>query len=152
MSEGVTEIQCLADVLLVRIFLHDALLDVHRVGQHGLQLLQVRVIQVEVEQFRPVLLVGDKAMLEHLSIARTNVFVVERTQELSVEDDEACIVEHTDLVFQSVEVDTRLTAYRGVYHSEQCRRNIDEVNATFEGRGREAAQVRHHASTEVDEQ
>jgi len=98
-TEGVAEVQCLANVFLVGILLHNALLHVHGVGQHLLQLLQIGVIQVEIEQFCPMLLIGDEAVLEHLGIARANVLIIERTQEFCVEDDEARVVEHADLVF-----------------------------------------------------
>ena len=69
-----------------------------------------------------------------------------------MEDDTVRIVERTDLVFQAIKVDAGFAAHTGVDHSEQCCRNIDEVDAPLVGRGCETAQVGHHSAAHVDEQ
>ena len=90
-------------------------------------------------------------MLQHLCIARTDVLGIQTAQEFRVEDDKLRIVEYTYLILQSVEVDTRLTANLCIHHGKQGSRDIDEVDAAFEGGSSKTAEVSYHAATEIDE-
>ena len=55
-------------------------------------------------------------MLQHLGIAREDVLLVHCLEENGVEDDGVGIVENTNLVFQSSEVDACLATHRGIDH------------------------------------
>ena len=111
MTEGMTQVQSLADALLMRIQLYDALLYLHAVTHHALQLLQVRVGKVEAYQFFPHCLGRNQAMLQHFCIARTDVLGIECLQKFSVENHVLRVVEYTHFVLQSTEIDTGLSAY-----------------------------------------
>ena len=114
-------------------------------------MFQVRIIQIEGNQFLPHLLRRDESVLQHLGIARTDVLCIQTAQEFCVEDDKLRIIEYTYLILQSVEVDARLAANRCIHHSKQRGRDIDEVDAAFEGGSSKTAEVSHHAATEIDE-
>lgn len=148
---GVSEIESLAYVFLQRVSLHHFLLHPHRLGEHELQALQVGVAERECKQFAPHAVVAEKPVFEHLGIARTDVVVVERVEEKCVENDEPAVAEHSYLVLQSPEVHSGLASHRCVDHGEQCRWDVDEVDAALECRCGESSEVCHHASSEVDE-
>ena len=150
MTEGVTQVQCLANALLMRVLLHDALLHLHAVSHHSLQLLQVGVGKVEAHQFFPHRLGRNQTMLQHLGITRTDVLGIQSLQELSVENHELRVVENAHFVLQTAEVDTGLSAHRSIHHGKQGGRDIDEVDATLKGAGSKTSQVGHHAASQVN--
>ena len=78
MTESMTQVQRLADALLVRILLYNALLYLHAVAYHALQLLQIRFVEVEADQFFPHCFCRNQTVFQHLCIARTDVFCIER--------------------------------------------------------------------------
>lgn len=53
MTESMSQVERLADAVLMRILLYDALLYRHAIAHHALQLLQVGMSQVEANQLRP---------------------------------------------------------------------------------------------------
>ena len=140
-----------ADSVLMGVFGDYALFDSHALGYHRLQVLQVGLEDVKGEELDQHRLVRDQAVLEHLGIAAADVLRVEGLQELGVQDDRGGCVEDTNLVLQPTEIDACLPAYAGIDHRQQCGRNVDIGYATFEGGGREAAEVRDHATAKVDE-
>ena len=88
-------------------------------------------------------------MLQHLCIARKDVFFIEGLQKRGVENHAVRIVKHADLVFQSPEVKSRLPAYAGIYHREQGGGDVDIADTSLEGRGCKASQVGHHAAAYI---
>ena len=150
MTEGMSQVQCLADALLVRILFYDALLYLHAVAHHSLQLLQVWVGKVEAYQLFPHRLGRNQAVLQHFGIARTDILGIQGLQELGVENYELRIVENTHLILQTFEVDAGLSTHRCIYHRQQGSRNIDEVDAALEGAGSKTAEVGYHTASEVD--
>ena len=150
MTEGMSQIQSLADALLMRIHLYDALLHLHAVAHHTLQLLQVWVGKVEAYQLFPHRLGRNQAVLQHFGIARTDILGIQGLQELGVENHELRIVENTYLILQTSEVDAGLSTHRCIYHRQQGSRNIDEVDAALEGAGSKTAEVGYHTASEVD--
>ena len=135
--------------MLVRVFGHDALFHLHRVGHHAAQLVEVGRKYVEGNKLPPHLLVAYQPMLQHLGIARADVVAVERLQKHRVENYVVGIAEHSNLVFQSIEVDARLSAHRRIDHREQRGGNVDEPHASLERRGGKSAKVGHHAAAKV---
>ena len=133
MADGVSEVEGLADALLVRVFLHDSLLDSHTGTYHLRELEKVGLLEVEVEKFGKDFLVADESVLEHLCIARADVLGIERLKEFGVEYHSVGSVEHADFVLQSVEVDSCLSAYAGIDHGEEGGGNVDVLDATLEG-------------------
>ena len=133
-SEGVSQVQGLAQTLLVRVGSHYLLLHAHRVGNHPLQALPHGVLSGNVEggQFGPHLFVGNQSVLKHLGIAAEKVGLVEGREEVGIEYDELAVAEHAHLVFQSAEVDARLSAHACVDHCEQRGGYVDEVDASLE--------------------
>ena len=57
-----------------------------------------------------MLTVADQPVLQHFGIAAEQVFTVECAEKTGVDDDGIGFAEHTDFVFQTTEVDTRLSA------------------------------------------
>ena len=110
-------------------------------------MLEVRLVEVETYQLLPHLFCGNQAVLQHFCIARTDVLCIQSTKKFRVEDDIFGVVEDTNLILQSIEVDARLAAHRSIDHSEQGSRDVDEVDATLEGGSGEATEVGHHAAT-----
>ena len=150
MTESMTQVQCFADALLVRILLYNALLYLHAVAYHALQLLQIRLVEVETDQFFPHCFCRNQTVFQHLCIARTDVFCIECLQELCIENNELRIVKHTYFVLQSAEVDACLSTYRCVYHSQQGGRDIDKVDTSLKSAGSKATQVGYHAAAQIN--
>ncbi len=69
---------------------------------------------------------------------------------MSVEYYEFGIVENTDFIFQSAEVDARLTAHRSIHHGKQRGGDVDEVDASFECGSSESTEVGNHSASEID--
>ena len=61
------------------------------------------------------------------------------------------VSKRSDLVFQVIEVDARLSAYSRIDHRQQSSGKVDEGNATFKRRSSEASKVCHHAATKVQQ-
>ncbi len=152
MAHRMAQVERLADALLKRILRHHALLDAHRLLHQLLQLAVVGVQNVKLQQLRPFALTAQQAMLQHLRIARAKVGTVERPQKLRVDNHIFRRREDTHLVLQSVEVDARLAAHRSIHHRQQRCRDVDKLNATFEGSRRKTTQVGHHTAAQVDHQ
>ena len=150
MTESMAQVQSLADALLVRILLYNALLYLHAVAYHALQLLQIRLVEVKADQFFPHCFCRNQTVFQHLCIARTDVFCIERLQELCIENNELRIVEHTYFVLQSAEVDACLSTYRCIYHSQQGGRNIDKVDTSLKSAGSKATQVGYHTAAQIN--
>ena len=91
-------------------------------------------------------------MLQHFGITRKNVFGVECTEKLGVNNDGLRLVEDTDFVFQTVEVDACLSAHTGIDHGEQGSGNVHILDATFEGAGSKATQISDHTAAEVNQE
>ncbi len=115
---GVAEVQGLADALFRGVFGDDALLDGNAPANGGSELFAIHC-NLFPDQLSPVLFAVYESVLEHLGIAGEDVLVVEGAEEGGVEDDAAGIVEDTNLVFQSTEIDARLAAHGGIDHREQ---------------------------------
>ena len=110
---------------------------------------KIQISNFKIHQFRPHLLVGDEAVLQHLGIAREDILLIQCLQELRVENHAGGIVKDPDLVLQSVEVDTGLSAHGGIDHREQRGGDVDVIDAPLEGGGRKAPEVGHHAATYI---
>ena len=147
-----SEIESLAQSLLMRILLHDALLNGYRLAHHALQLYEVGIMKTEAYKLCPHPLVIDKTVLEHFGIAGAKVWHIESVEEKRADDNKACVSKHTNLVLQSIEVDTCLAANRRVNHCEERCGDVDEVDAALEGGSSESSKIRHHASTQIDKQ
>ena len=152
MAESMSEVQCLSDARLMRVFLHDTFLHPDTLPDHRGKLRKVRLRKVEVCQLCPHRLVCDQPMLQHLGISTADILLIQRLEPSGIKEHKAGIAEHTDFILQSTEVDTGLPAHAGIHHGEERRRNIDEVDSTFESRGGESSEVGHHSSSQVDQQ
>ena len=86
-----------------------------------------------------------QSVLKHFCIAGKDILFAERLEETSVQNDKPAVVEDTDFVFQSFEVEARLSPYTCVDHCQKGGRNVDEVDAPLEGGSGKATQVGHHA-------
>ena len=118
MTDGVSEIECLADTFLQRVFLHDSFFYGYTRSYHLSEMEQIGLLEIEVEKFRKDFLVADESVLQHFGIARTDVLGIECLEEFGVEYHGIGSIEHTDFVLQSVEVDTRLSSHAGIHHGE----------------------------------
>ena len=58
--------------------------------------------------------------------------MVESLKKYRINENSIRILEHANLVFQSVEVYSCLSSYRGVNHCQQGGGDIDEVDAPLE--------------------
>ena len=152
MAHSMTQVKGLAQSLLSGVSADDALLHLHALGHHELQLGKMGLLNVEGEQLGEHVGGVDEPMLEHLGIAGKEVLTVHRLQKNCVENDRRSIAEHANLVFQSTEVEAGLATYRGIDHGKQCGGDVDEMNAALEGGCCEAAQIGHHAAAQIDEQ
>ena len=151
-SYGVPEVQCLAQALLVGVLADDVFLHFHRAAYEAAQKGVVRLVGVKRQKVGPMPCVAYQAVLQHFGVAGIEVVGVEGVQKAGVDDHATGRGEHAYLVLQSVEVDARFPAYRGIDHCQQCGGHVDVGNAAFEGRGSHASQVGHHASADVDQE
>ena len=148
----VSQVECLAYASFVGILCHDAFLDCHALAHHVAQVAVVDVVEVEIQQFPPMLRGADEAVLDHFGIAGADVFVVQRFQEFGADEHAFRRTEGSDFVLQPVEVDSRFPAYGRVDHGEQGGGDVDVGDAPFEGGGGKSSEVGDHASSEVHEQ
>ena len=116
--QGVSQVECLAYMLLRGVLLHDVLLHADRLHDELLQGVEVEPIQVVAHQSRPVLLGADESVLEHLSKARCDVVCVERVQKLCRHHHRLGGIEGSHLILQRMPVDTRLASYGSVHHGQ----------------------------------
>jgi hypothetical protein len=77
---------------------------------------QVQSFKFKVDKLCPHLFLTNEPMLQHLGIAREDILLVHCLEENGVEDDGVGIVENTNLIFQSSEVDACLATHRGIDH------------------------------------
>ena len=69
MTDGVSEVECLADAFLQRVFLHDSLFYGDARSYHLSEMEKIGLLEIEVEQFGKDFLVADESVLEHFGIA-----------------------------------------------------------------------------------
>ena len=91
-------------------------------------------------------------MFQHLGIAGKDILLVHGLEECRIQYHAVGIIEYTNLIFQSTEIEACLATYGGIDHGEQGGGDIDNGNAALESRGSKSTQVGHHASAQVDEQ
>ena len=63
-------------------------------------------------------------MLEHLGKSGADILFVQREQEVGVDQNIKRIAENTNLILQTIEVDTCLAANRRINHGQQSCRDI----------------------------
>jgi len=80
-------------------------------------------------------------VFQHLGKTRQAIRLVQRGKERSVEHHSLGLVEGTDLVFQSVEVDTRFAPNGSIDSAQDGGGQVDDIHATLESGGRKTAQV-----------
>lgn len=151
-ADGVAQVERLADAVFLGVLLHDVLLDLYGAAHHVFQLSIVGLFGVEGQQFVEVPGSTDEAVLQHFGIAGEEVVCIEAAQELRFEQYTIGGSEGTDFVLQPVEVDARLSAYRGIDHGQQSGGDVDVGDAALEGGGGKTAEVGHHTASQVDEE
>ena len=152
MTYRVSQVEGLADAVLERILFHNLLLHLHRFADQLLQTVVIDGLHIKAHQLAPVADAADETVFQHLRIARKDVLMVKCTKELAI--DEHCLrrTEGTNLVLQSVEVDTGLSPHRCIDHRKERSRYINIRYAPLESGSRKTSKVGHHATSQVQQQ
>ena len=112
-----SEVKRLAQSFLGRVGSHDSFLDADGLADERRGILSLaKGVGQFVHLSHGIAVAADKNMFEHLRHAAEEVFFVERSKESAVEDDVLGLVEGSDFVLQSLEVDARLSASRCIHH------------------------------------
>lgn len=149
MPYGVPQVEGAAQALFVRIGSHDVALDDYRLAQQFKQLVVVAVDDVVVEQCGEVLPVAEQSVFEHLGISRQFLGCWQCVEKYCGYYHGIGLVEYAYLVFQPIEVDASLSAYRSIDSTKQCCRHIDEAQTSLEYRCGKSAQVGNYAPADV---
>ena len=110
MTDRMTKIQGFPDTFLFWVLCHDILFNGYRLCYELIQIGIIHRIDIIQHDGQIDIHRTDQCMLDHLGITGKNIGTIQCTKEFTVDKDTQRRIERTDLILQSVEVNSRLTA------------------------------------------